>query len=84
VGLEISVPIGPRRDINPLGHLQVAGTPRFTHAIESTVREGQGNVVRTGFGVAPPVPQLESTFNSDRASLLYFEDNVRRIRDAAR
>jgi hypothetical protein len=85
VGLEISVPIGPRRDMNPVGHVQVTGTPRFTHAIESTVREPRGgNIVRTGFGVLPPAPQLESTFNSDRASLLYFEDNVRRIRDAAR
>jgi hypothetical protein len=81
-GMEISVPIGPRRDFEPVGHVQVTGTPRFSHAIETVV--GQGNVVATGYGILPPVPSLESTFNSDRAGLAYFEDNIRRIRDAAR
>lgn len=83
VGIQLSVPIGPRRDMNP-GWVQVTGTPRFTHGVETTVREAGSNPARTGFGVAPPVTTLESAVNSDRAGLLYFEDNVRRIRDAAR
>jgi exopolysaccharide biosynthesis protein YbjH len=83
VGLEISVPIGPRRDMNPARHLQVTGTPRFSHSVETLVRD-VNNAVRPGFGVLPPVPTLDATFNSDRAGLTYFEDNVRRIRDAAR
>jgi hypothetical protein len=83
VGIQLSVPIGPRRDMNP-GWMQVTGTPRFSHGVETTVREDGSNPARTGFGVAPPVRTLDSTFNSDRAGLLYFEDNVRRVRDAAR
>jgi len=83
VGIQLSVPIGPRRDMNP-GWVQVTGTPRFSHGVETTVRETSGNPVRTGFGVVPPVRSLESALNSDRAGLLYFEDNIRRIRDAAR
>jgi hypothetical protein len=84
VGVEISVPIGPRRDMAPAWHVQVTGTPRFTHGVETVVREPGGNIVRTGFGVLPPAPSLDATFNSDRAGLIYFEDNIKRIRDAAR
>jgi hypothetical protein len=81
-GLEFTVPIGPRRDMNP-SLFQVTGTPRFSHAVETTVGSRQ-NVVSSGYGVQPPVSGLDAVFNSDRASLLYFEDNIRRIRDAAR
>ncbi|HEY8358744.1 MAG TPA: YjbH domain-containing protein [Ramlibacter sp.] len=81
-GLEVSIPLGPRRDMNP-GLVQVTGTPRFAHSIE-TVVGGGANVVTIGQAVLPPVLTLETVHNSDRASLLYFEDNVRRIRDAAR
>ena len=84
IGLELSVPIGPRRDMAPAWHVHVTGTPRFTHGVETVVREPGGNIVRTGFGALPPVPSLDATFNSDRAGLAYFEDNIRRIRDAAR
>ncbi|MCG2592031.1 YjbH domain-containing protein [Ramlibacter sp. XY19] len=83
LGLMVSVPIGPRRDMNP-GGLQVTGTPRFSVGTESTLREKGGNTVRIGYGVTPPVPSLDAVFNSDRAGLAYFEDNLRRIRDAAR
>jgi hypothetical protein len=83
VGIQLSLPLGPRRDMDPAWHLQVTGTPRFAHGIESVVRE-TFNPVSSGYGVLPPVAPLETTFNSDRAGLLYFEDNIRRIRDAAR
>lgn len=82
-GLELSIPLGPRRDMNP-GGFQVTGTPRFSHRVE-TVVGGGANVVTTGTsGILPPAPSLDAVHNSDRASLLYFEDNVRRLRDAAR
>ena len=81
-GIQLSVPIGPRRDMDPRG-LQLTGTPRFAHAIESVVGERQ-NVVASGYGVVPPAPSLALLHNSDRTSLLYFEDNMRRLRDAAR
>jgi hypothetical protein len=84
VGIQLSVPIGPRQEMAPLGHVQVTGTPRFSHAVETTVREGASNPLRLGLGVFPPAPSLDETFNSDRSGLVYFEDNVRRIRDAAR
>lgn len=81
-GLELSIPIGPRREMQP-SVLQVTGTPRFSHAIETTVG-ARVNAVVVGHGVLPPAPSLEAVHNSDRSSLLYFEDNVRRLRDAAR
>lgn len=81
-GIELSLPIGPRRDMNP-GGIQLTGTPRFAHAIETVVGE-DANVVTSGRGVLPPAPSLDALHNSDRASLLYFEDNIRRIRDAAK
>lgn len=84
-GIELSVPIGPRKDMNPGHFFQVTGTPRFAHTVQTLVRDATGtNTLLGGFGVMPPTPSLDSTFNSDRASLLYFEDNIRRIRDAAR
>lgn len=84
VGVELSLPIGPRRDWQPLPHLQVGGTPRFAHAVETSIREGAGNPLRLGRAMRPPTPDLDAVFNSDRSSLAYFEDNLRRIRDAAR
>lgn len=82
VGIQLSVPIGPRREMNP-GGIQVTGT-RFSHGVETTVREKGGNPVRLGFGQVPPVRTLESVVNSDRVGLMYFEDNITRVRDAAR
>jgi len=81
-GLEISLPLGPRRDMNP-SLFQVTGTPRFAHAIETVVGDSQ-NAVLSGTGVLPPAPSLDALHNADRASLLYFEDNLPRLRDAAR
>jgi hypothetical protein len=83
VGIELSVPIGPRRDLAAGSHFQFGGTPRFSHAVETLVRGGN-NAVRPGFGLDSPAPAVDETFNSDRAGLVYFEDNMRRIRDAAR
>ncbi|MHB1124331.1 MAG: YjbH domain-containing protein [Ramlibacter sp.] len=85
VGLALSLPIGPRRDAAVGRHVQVGGTPRFSHSVETLVRDpNSNNRVRPGFGLLPPTPSLEATFNADRAGLVYFEDNIRRIRDAAR
>jgi hypothetical protein len=83
-GITLSLPIGPRRDWQPLPRVQVGGTPRFTQGLETTIREAGGNPLSSGQGVRPPVPNLNATFNSDRSGLAYFEDNLRRIRDAAR
>lgn len=82
-GLEVTFPIGPRKDMNPRG-FQVTGTPRFALGLETSIRETGSNPVFVGHGVVPPVASLETTFNSDRSSLAYFQDNVGRIRDVAR
>jgi hypothetical protein len=82
VGIEFSIPIGPRRDVAVGSHLLVGGT-RFSHAIETLVRGGK-NAVRPGFGLTSPAPSLDDSSNSDRTGLAYFGDNLRRIRDAAR
>jgi hypothetical protein len=81
-GLELSLPLGLRRDMNPAG-VQVTGTPRFSHRIQTVVGGGT-NVVTFGSGELPPVPSIDAIHNSDRAALVYFEDNLRRLRDAAR
>lgn len=82
VGLELSVPLGPRKDMNPGSLIQITGTPRWSYAAE-TVASGT-NFVTVGHAVRPGLSTLNTTFNSDRSGLVYFEDNVRRIRDAAR
>jgi len=82
--VELSLPIGPRRDMVPAWNVQVTGTPRFTHGAETTLLETGSNPIRSGLGAMPPTPALDDTFNSDRSGLVYFEDNIRRIRDAAR
>ena len=81
-GIEFSVPIGPRSDYRPSDFFQVGGTQRLSHTVETVV--GAANFVTPGYGVLPPVPSIDATFNSDRSGLAYFEDNIRRIRDAAR
>ena len=84
-GIELTLPLGPRRDTQLLSFLQVGGTPRFAHAVETSIREPVGgNPQRFGHGVRPAVTDMNAVFNSDRSSLAYFEDNIRRIRDAAR
>lgn len=82
IGLEVSLPLGPRQDKAPDGFLQISGVPRFAHAVETLT--DNPNTVTPGHGVLPPVPTLDALFNSDRAGLVYFEDNIGRIRDAAR
>ncbi len=81
-GLEFSVPLGLRRDMDPAG-IQFTGTPRFSHRIQTVVGGGT-NAVIFGTGELPPVPSIDALHNSDRAGLVYFEDNLRRLRDAAR
>lgn len=84
VGLQLSIPIGPRKDMNPTSHVQVTGNQRFGYGVETLVRADSLNFITLGHGVLPGVPTLNDVYNSDRSGLVYFEDNVRRIRDAAR
>jgi hypothetical protein len=47
-GIEISLPIGPGRD------MQVTGTRRFRYAVETVIRGDGVNPVITGLGMLPP------------------------------
>ncbi|MDB5732871.1 MAG: Exopolysaccharide biosynthesis protein YbjH [Variovorax sp.] len=81
-GVELSIPLTPRKDMTPTHHVQVTGTPQWSHSVETVVRQAQ-NFVTSGQGVLPGVAVLDRTFNADRAGSAYFEDNLARIRSAA-
>lgn len=81
-GIELSIPLTPRKDMSPTYPVQVTGNPRWSYGIETVIREGS-NVLSTNQGVGANVSMLDRTFNFDRAGLTYFEDNMPRIRSAA-
>ena len=81
-GIELSIPLTPRKDMSPTYPVQVTGNPRWSHGIETVVREAS-NSLSTTQGVNPNVSTLDRTFNSDRSGLVYFEDNMSRVRRAA-
>lgn len=80
-GVELVIPLTPRKDMNPTYHVQVTGTPRWAYGIETKV--GGLNYISTNQGLFPGVAILDRTFNSDRGGVSYFEDNMARIRSAA-
>jgi len=82
-GIEVSIPLTPRRDMSPSNPIQVTGTSQWTHSIETLVRS-PSNYVNWNQGVIPNISVLDRTFNSDRSSSTYFEENMQRIRSAAR
>lgn len=85
LGLELTVPIGPRRDVYVGEHLQLGGTPRYVHSVETTFRTGVGgNPLAPGRGSLGGLPNVNDTMNSDRSGLRWWEDSVRRIREVAR
>jgi hypothetical protein len=82
-GIEVSVPFGPRQDWRPHPNLLVGGG-RFTHGIETSIREARGgNPLRVGHGQRLTQPDFDGLTNADRTGLAYFEDNLPRIREAA-
>lgn len=81
-GVELVIPLTPRKDMTPTAHVQVTGTPRFSYSLETKLGDGL-NFITRGLGEYPGVAVLDRTFNSDRASVNYFEDNMARIRSAA-
>jgi hypothetical protein len=84
-GIQLSLPIGPRRDWALAPGLQIGGTPRFSHGLQTSIQDPRGgNPLRLNHGVRPPTQSLDTVLNSDRTGLTYFEDNVYRIRQSAR
>ncbi len=83
-GIEISIPLTPRKDMSPSAFpVQVAGNPRWSYGVETVIRAAT-NPVTTNQGVNSNVQSLDRLFNFDRSGLAYFEDNMPRIRSAAR
>ncbi|RYY83643.1 MAG: hypothetical protein EOO24_38690, partial [Comamonadaceae bacterium] len=74
-GIELSIPLTPRKDMSPTYPVQVTGNPRWSYGIETVVREN-ANVLSTSQGVGANVSTLDRTFNFDRSGLTYFEDNM--------
>jgi len=83
VGVEVTLPLGPRKDMSPGNFVQVTGVPRWSYAVE-TQTGATTNAISVAHAVRPGLATLNTTFNSDRSGLAYFEDNLRRVRDAAR
>lgn len=80
-GVELIIPLTPRKDMNPIYNVQVTGASRWAYGIETKV--GGRNVISTSQGVYPGISVLDRTFNADRAGVDYFEENMSRIRSAA-
>lgn len=80
-GIELIIPLTPRKDMSPTYHVQVTGAPRWAYGIETKV--GGINYISTNQGLYPGAAVLDRTFNSDRAGAAYFEENMARIRSAA-
>lgn len=81
-GMNVSLPLGPRQSMMPGRHIQVQSVPRWAHSIQTLVGNSSNDIL-SGYGARPGTPTLDSHFNSDRASLLYYEDNIYRIRQVA-
>lgn len=82
-GIELSIPLTPRKDMSPTYPVQVTGNPRWSYGIETVIGE-RSNALSTNQGVGANVSMLDRTFNFDRSGLAYFEDNMPRVRSAAR
>ena len=70
-GIELSIPAHAAQ-----GH-------EWSYGVETVIQESS-NYITTNQGVSSTASALDRTFNSDRAGLVYFEDNMRRVRSAAR
>ena len=81
-GLQITIPLTPRRDMYPR-RLQVRGLQRWSHGVQTTIRDA-GNTINTRIAVVPEtIHTLERIyFNDDRLNELYIVQNLPRLRDA--
>lgn len=82
-GIELSVPLTPRKDMSPGHGIQVLGQPHWNYAVATRIRE-PSNTLDTSQGIRTGGSVLDRTFNADRSGLAYFEDSMPRIRSAAR
>lgn len=85
LGIQFTLPLGPRKDVQLGDSVQLGGTSRFGHGLETTIRTGvAGNPISAGRGQAIPAPSLNDVMNYDRLGLAWWQDNLRHVRSAAR
>lgn len=80
-GLQFSIPFTPREN-KSLKHLSVRGSSQWTYTLESRIFEKE-NRISGGYGEIPKMGEsLAQTFNRDRNSTPYLENNLGRIKNA--
>ena len=80
-GLQFSIPFTPREN-KSFDHLSVRGSSQWTYTLESRIFDKE-NRITGGYGEVPKIGEsLVQTFNRDRNSTRYFENNMGRLKDA--
>jgi hypothetical protein len=80
-GLQFSIPFTPRQN-KSLEHLLIRGTSQWTYTLESRIFDKE-NRITGGYGEIPKMGEsLTQTFNRDRNSTQYLENNLGRIKNA--
>ena len=80
-GLQFSIPFTPREN-KSFEHLSVRGSSQWTYTVESRIFDKENRITR-GYGEVPKIGEsLVQTFNRDRNSTRYFENNMGRLKDA--
>ena len=90
VGVQLSFPLTPRRDMKPLAKLQVRGSEEWSYAQETTLVSKNVNN-KSGNYLAPyplavdpqPAQALDRSFyNRDRLSAAYLRQHLERLRES--
>jgi hypothetical protein len=80
-GLQLSIPFTPREN-KSLEHLGFRGVSQWTYSLETKVLE-KDNIITGGYGEVPRIgDSLVTTFNRDRNSTRYYDNNLARMRNA--
>lgn len=83
VGAGFSIPLTPRKDMNPVNGFQLKGRPSWSYGLNTVIGEERNPVT---FGVAVVPMQRNSLdaryYNFDRLSAAYFYRHSERLRDA--
>ena len=92
VGVQISFPLTPRRDMKPVAKLQVRGADDWAYSQESTLKNNHGNNPRGSLNYLAPYPLAvnpqptqalyRSFHNRDRLSDAYIRQHLDRLREA--
>ena len=85
-GIKISLPLTPRRDMNP-SYFQIKGSDQWSYHQQTTVHEqGEGNPINMNIAIEPKTARsLERVYyNRDRFNELYIKNHLIRMWDAYR